>query len=52
MSNSQLSIDMHEDLRFEYPRQTRLVDKAEVWDCRILISKFIKSKTIVRIKHR
>jgi len=45
---SELSIFMDKDLGLEYVGQVWLIDKAEVWDRRVIICRFIRSKNVVR----
>ena len=48
MGCSELFVFMDQDLGLEYVGQVWLVDKAEVWDSRVLICRFIKSKNVVK----
>lgn len=45
---SELSIFMDKDIGLKYVGQVWLVDKVEVWDSRVLICRFIRSKNVVR----
>ena len=48
---SELSIFMDRDLGLEYVGQVWLINKAEVWDRRVIICRSIRSTNVVRKQH-